>query len=265
MNSKCVDINAIKSCGQDRLVRHLDLFSGIGGFATAAKRVGWKTIGFSEVEKYAIRVLGNNWPNVPNYGDIREMRGVPCDVLTGGFPCQPYSKAGKQLGKHDERHLWPEMLRVIGESKPTWIIGENVPNLIKMGLDEVQADLEVEGYSSQAFSIPACAVGAPHKRERLWVVAYADSGRWNASGETFSMDGIQGDEAYLPSSIKTSGGVSRWQGGEAELRIPRVADGIRDGGDRNKALGNAIVPDIAYELMKMVDCFLPSDYSGLKH
>jgi len=160
--------------GQQRLVRHLDLFSGIGGFALAAKWCGWKTIGFSEIEPYAIRTLQSNWPTVRNHGDICKMRGVECDIITGGFPCQPYSVAGKKLGSSDPRNLWPQMLRVIRESRPAWVIGENSPNIRTMALDKIISDLEAEGFSCQTFDIPACGVGAWHKRSRYWVVAYCE-------------------------------------------------------------------------------------------
>ena len=158
-------------------MRHLDLFSGIGGFALAASWV-WKeeyeTIAFVEREEYCQRVLRKNFPGVPICEDIYEAKGedyTPVDLLTGGFPCQPFSVAGKQRGKEDDRYLWPEMLRVIREARPSWIIGENVDGIVNMGLDEVLFDLESEGYKTRTFIIPACAVDAPHRRARVWIVA----------------------------------------------------------------------------------------------
>ncbi len=153
---------------------HLDLFSGIGGFALAAKWNGYRTVGFCDNEPYAQAVLKKHWPEVPCHKDIREVRGelyAGVTLLTGGFPCQPFSVAGKQGGKNDDRYLWPEMLRVIREARPTWIIGENVAGIVNMALDQVHTDLEAEGYEVESIIIPACAVDAPHRRDRVWIIA----------------------------------------------------------------------------------------------
>lgn len=154
---------------------HLDLFSGIGGFALAAQAAGFQTIGFSEVEPYACKILKRHWPEVPNYGDIRNVRGIACDLITGGFPCQPFSLAGKRKGASDDRALWPEMLRVISESRPRWVLGENVPGIISMELDRVLSDLENLHYTVWPLVVPACAVDAKHRRSRVWIVAHAAS------------------------------------------------------------------------------------------
>jgi len=157
---------------------HLDLFSGIGGFALAAKWNGYRTLAFCDNEPYAQAVLKKHWPDVPCHQDIREVRGelyAGVTLLTGGFPCQPFSVAGKQRGKDDNRYLWPEMLRVIREAKPTWIIGENVAGIVNLALDQVCTDLEAEGYEVEPIIIPACAVDAPHRRDRVWIVGYAKS------------------------------------------------------------------------------------------
>ena len=159
-------------------MKHLDLFSGIGGFALAAKWLGIETIQFVEIEPYAQKVLKKNFPGVPIHDDIKtfhanEFRGI--EFLTGGYPCQPFSIAGKQRGTEDDRHLWPEMLRVIREARPHWIIAENVTGHIRLGLDEVLSDLESEAYSTRCFIIPACAINAPHRRDRVWIIAHANS------------------------------------------------------------------------------------------
>ena len=163
-------------------MRHFDLFSGIGGFALAARWAGLETVGFCENDKFCGKVLKKHWPDVPLYDDIREINGeqlkndgITADIITGGFPCQPFSVAGKQRGENDDRYLWPEMLRIIREMEPTWIIGENVRGIVNMALDEVLADLESAGYSTTAFVIPACAVNAPHRRDRVWIIAHAES------------------------------------------------------------------------------------------
>jgi DNA (cytosine-5)-methyltransferase 1 len=155
---------------------HLDLFSGIGGFALAARWNGYRTVGFCDNEPYAQAVLKKHWPDVPCHKDIREVRGelyAGVTLLTGGFPCQPFSVAGKQGGKDDDRYLWPEMLRVIREARPTWIIGENVAGIVNMALDQVHTDLEAEGYEVESIIIPACAVDAPHRRNRVWIVGHS--------------------------------------------------------------------------------------------
>jgi len=165
---------------------HLDLFSGIGGFALAAQWTGFETIGFSEIDPYASQVLKKHWPTIPNHGDINAVPTVRCDLITGGFPCQPFSLAGKRRGKADDRHLWPAMRDVIGRCRPAWVLGENVPGIIGVELDQVLADLESLGYRVQPFVIPACAVDAQHRRDRVWIVANArslESGRLSSSGE----------------------------------------------------------------------------------
>jgi len=160
-------------------VKVLDLFSGIGGFSLGLKRAGMETIAFCEIEDYPVSKLNKHWPNVPVHRDIRGLDGKQyrdsVDLVCGGFPCQPFSVAGKQRGKEDDRHLWPEMLRIIKEVRPTWVIGENVAGFIRMALDDVLLDLETEGYTAQSFVIPACATGAVHRRDRVWIVAYSES------------------------------------------------------------------------------------------
>lgn len=164
-------------------MNHASLFSGIGGFDLAAEWMGWTNVFNCEWEEFPRRVLKHHFPNATQYGDIRELRASAyagrIDILTGGFPCQPYSLAGKRKGKDDERHLWPEMLRVIRECTPRYVVGENVRGLVgwNEGLvfEEVCSDLEDCGYSVQPFVLPACGVGAPHRRDRVWFVAHSDN------------------------------------------------------------------------------------------
>jgi DNA (cytosine-5)-methyltransferase 1 len=160
-------------------MKHGSLFSGIGGFDLAAEWMGWDNIFHCEWMPFPRKVLNHYWPNSISYEDITKTdftihRGT-IDILTGGFPCQPYSSAGKRLGKEDERHLWPHMLRVISEIKPTYVVGENVRGLTNwnggMVFEEVCVDLESQGYTVQPILLPACAVGAPHRRDRIWFVA----------------------------------------------------------------------------------------------
>ena len=164
-------------------MRHGSLFSGIGGFDLASEWMGWENVFHCEWNPFGQKVLNYYWPNSITYNDITKTdftihRGS-IDIITGGFPCQPYSSAGKRLGKEDDRHLWPEMLRAIREIQPTWVVGENVRGLTNWNgglvFDEVQAELEAQGYQVTPFLLPACAVNAPHRRDRIWFIAYSAS------------------------------------------------------------------------------------------
>lgn len=168
-------------------MKHGSLFSGIGGFDLAAEWMGWENVFHCEWNPFGQKVLSHYWPNAISYHDIIKTdftihRGQ-IDILTGGFPCQPYSLAGKRKGKEDERHLWPEMLRAIREIQPSWVVGENVFGLINWNgglvFHEVQSDLEAEGYEVWPFLLPAVSVNAPHRRDRIWFVAHSKGNGWN--------------------------------------------------------------------------------------
>lgn len=164
-------------------MNHGSLFSGIGGFDLAAEWMGWENKFHCDINPFSRKLCSFYWPEAESYDnikttDFRIWRGK-IDVLSGGFPCQPFSTAGKRMGKEDNRHLWPEMLRAIREIKPRYVVGENVRGLLSWSdglvLEEVFADLEGEGYEVQAFVLPACGINAPHRRERIFVVAHANS------------------------------------------------------------------------------------------
>jgi DNA (cytosine-5)-methyltransferase 1 len=159
----------------------LDLFSGIGGFSLGFDRAGFRTAAFCEIDPFCRRVLNRHWPTTPVYDDIKQLTkrrlhhdGINrIDIICGGYPCQPFSVAGKQRGEADPRHLWLEMRRLIREIRPRWVVCENVDGHVERGLDTALSDLEAAGYACWPFVIPACAVGAPHRRDRVWIVAHA--------------------------------------------------------------------------------------------
>ena len=162
---------------------HLSLFSGIGGLDLAAEWAGIQTVGQCEWAEYPTQVLEKHWPDVPRWKDIRTLTGESfyertgrrtVDIISGGFPCQPFSVAGKQRGKEDDRYLWPEMVRVIKELRPTWVVGENVAGIVRMALPDILSELEACGYRTRTFLIPACAVGARHRRYRVAIVGYSE-------------------------------------------------------------------------------------------
>ncbi len=224
-------------------MRLLDLFSGIGGFSLAASRAGIIPTQFVEMSRYCQKELIKNFPGVPIHEDIKTFKGQPgtADIISGGFPCQPFSTAGKRRGTKDDRALWPEMFRIIQEVRPTWVLGENVIGIENMELDQVLFDLESKGYETQSFNIPACAVDANHRRERIWIVA-------NSNSEGFT--DIQRKRVPAKTSRRrTVGAPSRW---DAEPDVGRVAHGIPARVDRLKGLGNAIVPQVAYEIFKAI-------------
>ena len=260
-------------------LRVLDLFSGIGGFSLGLERAGgFETVAFCEYEPFPRAVLAKHWPDVPCFPDVRELKGSdidgPVDVICGGYPCQPFSTAGQRRGKEDDRHLWPEFSRLVAELRPTWVIGENVAGHISLGLDDVLSDLEGQGYACRAFVIPACAVAAAHRRDRVWTVAHCselqrDGGREHCkqgqrqvselgkrSGPQFVADandaGLQGRSQAGNFGSKRAWGDKQPQrctdlpgaAWEPEPDVGRVAHGVPRRVDRLKALGNAVVPQI---------------------
>ena len=308
---------------------HLSLFSGIGGLDLAAEWAGFTTIGQCEFADYPTKVLEKHWPDVPRWRDIRTLTGGgfyertglrTVDVVSGGFPCQPFSVAGKRRGKEDDRFLWPEMCRVIAQLEPTWVVGENVAGIVSMAepdgkpyvesrtinrfedqdyyeavlsqrermlLVGIIEDLEQIGYEVQPFIIPACGVGAPHRRDRIAAIAYADRDsrrkRWpkpkRQQRQTRSTNGG-------PAMVNTNGGRQprdnrRWQQPqfadgcwrsikpglgrmvdgftdrmdgywETEPNIPRISKGVAYRIDRLKGLGNMVVPQQFYPIFAAI-------------
>ncbi len=235
-------------------MRHISLFSGIGGFDLAAEWVGWENVAQVEIDPFCLKVLEKNFPNTKRYHDIKDFKTAEysgtIDVISGGFPCQPFSLAGKRAGKKDDRHLWPEMFRVISEIRPQWVVAENVPGIlsIEYGLvfEQVCIDLESIGYEIQSVIIPAAARNAPHQRKRLWFIA-------NAKGKGLERN----DSTRTPQTKRRAPQhdfTSDWIKVASELC--RVDDGVPkrlDKSNRLKALGNAIVPQIAYEIFNAIN------------
>jgi DNA (cytosine-5)-methyltransferase 1 len=294
-------------------MNHLDLFSGIGGFAIAAEQV-WPKIEhiFCDNDPFSQAILRKHWSDSQIYGDIRTLTnappvddgkhpGIPDEgqesksrisplkevfLVTGGFPCQPFSQAGRRKGTDDDRHLWPEMRRVIQEFSPRWVVAENVRGLLSINgglvFEQVCLDLEALGYEVQPFVIPACAVNAPHRRDRVWIVAHRTSERWiNGS------DHREGRQILYNENGDASKGKSKrsgWNGRAGEIdgassrscswdeswievatRLCPLDDGLPNGlvrprGWRNaalKAAGNAIVPQVAVEIFKAIKAVDP--------
>ena len=284
-------------------MNHGSLFSGIGGFDLAAQWMGWNNVFHVEWNPWCRKVLNFHFPESQSYQDVREFDGTAwrgrVDIISGGFPCQPYSSAGKRLGKDDERHLWPEMLRIIREAAPRFVVGENVRGLTNWNggvvFEEVCADLEAEGYDVWTGILPAAGVGAPHRRDRVWFVAHAYGGAdlrtpgrhagasaseglperhkvripdqssdlWDAAdtdGQRLSQQVANRKlerERFTERNERSTWDTFPTQppvcGGDDGLS--RELDGITFSKWRNesiKAYGNAIVPQVAFEIFKAI-------------
>lgn len=231
-------------------MKKLSLFSGIGGIDLAAEWAGIETVAFCEREPFPKKVLRKHWPNVPIYDDVctlsREVLerdgvigpGRAIDIISAGYPCQPFSNAGKRRGKEDDRHLWPEVKRLLSEIRPRWFLGENVAGHITLGLDDVLSDLESIGYTAQPVVIPACAVGAPHRRDRIFILAYASCelsyGRRREGGGRAQHSDRRQDVANAPSG----------RGGELPV--------FRTGSQQEDANADGCSQDVGYT--KLIRC-----------
>jgi len=283
----------------------LDLFSGIGGFSIGLEKAGFETVAFCEIEDYPRAVLRRHWPDTPIYRDVKQLTGeqlradgiIP-DVIVGGYPCQPFSLAGVRRGEEDDRHLWPEVRRLVKEIRPTWCIFENVAGHITMGLDQVLSDLEAEDYSARPFVIPACGVDAPHRRDRVWIVAntrhqprqdsisgsvrgngagqYAERKRSNEAAETarpsetsetLAYTSLQRLQGRTERQVHGVGNISRQSKGggtdkqkfwATEPNVGRVANGVSNRSHRIKALGNAVVPQIPEIIGRIIKIYQKS-------
>lgn len=231
----------------------LDLFSGIGGFSLGLERAGMETIAFCEIDKKCHYVLKKHWHDVPIFDDVKKVSGVNADVVCGGFPCQDISIAGKKKGieKTTRSGLWFEFKRIINEVKPKYAIIENVERLRYNGLATVLSDLRSIGYDAEWHVIPACAVGAPHKRERMWIIAYPCGN--HSSRILNAKDVVQDNQQWqFPENIRNWHGWQYWFAShvfdgnwtENATENNRVDDGVQRRVDRVKQLGNSVVPQI---------------------
>jgi DNA (cytosine-5)-methyltransferase 1 len=221
------------------------LFSGIGGFDLGLERAGMTPLWQVEIDDYCRRVLAKHWPGVKRYGDIREITDLePVDLICGGFPCQPVSVAGKRLAQSDERWLWPEFYRIVRMVRPRFVLVENVPGLLTAGIGDVLGDLAASGYDAEWSVLSACTLGAPHTRERLFIVAYSKcSERRPPDSDTFSyarrQNHLQPDRAEGATEPEQRGWWFR------EPTVGRVADGLPNWFHRIRGLGNAVIPQAA--------------------
>jgi DNA (cytosine-5)-methyltransferase 1 len=272
-------------------LKTLDLFSGIGGFSLGLESTGFfETIGFVEKDKFCQKVLKKHWSNINIEEDIRNVKGekYQADVVTGGFPCQPFSVAGKRKSTADDRYLWDEMLRVIRETKPRWVIGENVEGIVNinegMVLRQVLNDLENEGFKSQCIIIPASGIGAWHQRKRIWILAYSNNnGSYRSQGNATKQSSneqkdrlsfrddkdvpntnVQGLERHRneyelreakqeKNFIWSSNDGTKKSWWQIESELCGVPNGVsyeldKDRSNRIKSLGNSIVPQIARQI-----------------
>jgi len=266
----------------------LDLFSGIGGFSLGLELAGMQTVAFCEKDKYCQKVLNKHWPDVTIFEDIHDVtneslsrRGVgSIDLISGGFPCQPFSVAGQRRGKDDDRYLWPAMFKIISDVKPTWVLCENVTGIINLALDTIISDLENDAYSTQTFIIPASAINAPHRRDRIWILAHSTSKRLERPTRKSIQRGINGfaDNGqdvpnskskrilrklgdYTETEIKNWSQANKFNILHTDSTNPDwsiespfcgVANGIPRRMDRLRGLGNAVVPQIVEQLGKCI-------------
>jgi len=275
------------------MLKHVDLCSGIGGFALGFEWAGLsKPVMFCDIEPWSRKILAKHWPDVPIEEDVKVLANEPeripeCSILTAGYPCQPFSQAGKRRGEEDDRHIWPYIREIVAQKRPSWCVFENVYGHVTMGLDTVLSDLEADGYATRPFIVPACGVDAPHRRDRVWIVGYSqhdglpateiargtgENGQWSQEGQNQAQqsaragqpedDGNVADtehhrDVWRDRELETTAQnyYSRrsqkdggWQWWDAEPDVGRVANGIPNRVDRIKGLGNAIVPQIAMQI-----------------
>ncbi|MGE5473148.1 MAG: DNA cytosine methyltransferase [Ignavibacteriales bacterium] len=249
------------------MLTHFSLFTGIGGIDLAAEWAGFKTVGQCEFADYPTKVLEKHWKDVPRWRDVRDVtnesireRGIEeITLLSGGFPCQPHSVAGKRKASTDERDLWPEYKRIISETNPKWILGENVSGLLTSEHGQffrgILRDLHGLGYDVGWCTIRASWVGALHRRERLFIIAHTSSIRWSSLENDKQIRctdiNYENYKKWLTEQNNILSAIS-WTYSEPISGIHRNDDGISEGVDRIKCLGNAVVPQQVYPILKAI-------------
>ncbi len=249
-------------------ITHGSLFSGIGGFDLAADWCGIDNLFQVEIDEFCNKILEKNFPETKRFRDIKDFNADnyegKLDIISGGFPCQPFSHAGRKRGKEDDRYLWDEMFRVIQQSKPEWVIAENVYGLISMQggmvLEKVLSDLESEGFEVQTFIIPACSKNAPHRRDRAWIIANSEGNRNRREQERKRSKGDERDKSgrqRMGDKFNNSSQAlapASWERDWLEVasELCGTDDGLSKRVDRIKSLGNAIVPQVAYEFFTSI-------------
>ena len=215
--------------------RHVDLCSGIGGFALGLE---WAELSspvlFCDIEPWSRKVLAKHWPDVPIAEDVKELANDPdglipdCDIITAGYPCQPFSLAGERRGTEDDRHIWPYILSIVKAKRPSWCVFENVYGHVSMGLDEVLSDLEGEGYAARPFIVPACAADAPHRRDRVWIIAknMGDTSRSGQQGNNWrrSRKELENGCKDVAHAESLHGDVGRKHTQQSERQVPELRD-----------------------------------------
>jgi len=251
-------------------MRHVDICSGIGGFALGFQ---WAELSspvlFCDIEPWSRKILAKHWPDVPIAEDVKELANDPdglipdCDILTAGYPCQPFSLAGERRGTEDDRHIWPYILSIVKAKRPAWCVFENVYGHVSMGLDEVLSDLEGESYAARPFIVPACAADAPHRRDRVWIIARNVGDTCSVRQQGSAKKQVQGITNISRQSFRGSQNPSRrWP---VEPPVGRVANGIPRRVDRLRGLGNAIVPQIAMRIGQTIKAAHDIPAQGYAH
>jgi DNA (cytosine-5)-methyltransferase 1 len=230
-----------------------DLFAGIGGFSLGFERAGMVCRWQVEIDPYCTSVLEKHWPDLERRRDVRECGRhnlEPVDVICGGPPCQPFSAAGKRRGPEDDRNLWPEFARIVQDLRPRWVVFENVLGIRAIYLDTVLSDLERMGYTTATTVIPAGALGAWHRRDRIWVVANSEKrDKWSRLREGESA----GKRPGRPGDILGQAGETSWERGWAfEPGVARMVHGVPNRVDRNRVIGNAVVPQVTEFIGRLI-------------
>ena len=233
-----------------RPLTFIDVCAGIGGFSLGLEAAGMICKGQIEIDDYCTRILNKHWPHVPKWGDVKTINPAELpavDLICGGYPCQPFSLSGERRGTEDDRHLWPFIKTIVAVKRPAWCLFENVVGHITMGLDEVLSDLGDIGYSTAALVIPACAVDAAHRRDRVWIMAHSPSNELQRGEAGAAERLVQPLHQQLAGFLFT--------GARASIPLARAyrsGHGVPAMSHRNRGLGNAVVPQLVERIARAI-------------